>query len=46
MTFEELKKNKEVCELIRKGNENLGVLGYTDHSQAHCAVVAEQAARI
>ena len=46
MTFEELKKNKEVCELIRKGNEKLGVLGYTDHSQAHCAVVAEQAARI
>lgn len=46
MTFEEIKKNKEVCELIRKGNENLGVLGYTDHSQAHCTVVAEQAARI
>lgn len=46
MTFEEIKQNKEVGELIQKGNENLGVLGYTDHSQAHCMVVAEQAARI
>ena len=46
MTFEKIKQNAEVCALIRKGNENLGVLGYTDHSQAHCTVVAEQAARI
>lgn len=46
MTYSEIKKNKEVCELLRKGNENLGVLGYTDHSEAHCALVAEQAAHI
>ena len=46
MTFEKIKQNAELCALIRKGNENLGVLGYTDHSQAHCTVVAEQAARI
>lgn len=46
MTFEKIKQNAEVCALIRKGNEKLGVLGYTDHSQAHCTVVAEQAARI
>ena len=46
MTFEKIKQNAEVCALIRKGNENLGVLGYADHSQAHCTVVAEQAARI
>ena len=46
MTFEEIKQNREVCELIRKGNENLGVLGYTDHSQAHCTLVAERSAHI
>ena len=46
MTFEEIKQNREVCELIRKGNENLGVLGYTDHSQAHCMLVAERSAHI
>ena len=46
MTFEEMKQNKEVRELIQKGDENLGILGYTDHSTAHCVLVAEQAARI
>lgn len=46
MTFEEIKNHTEVCELIRKGNENLGVLGYTDHSQAHCMLVAERSAHI
>lgn len=46
MTYEEIRKNEEVCELIKKGNENLGILGYTDHSRAHCTLVAKQAARI
>ena len=31
---------------MKKGNDNLGVLGYTDHSEAHCAVVAERAGLI
>ena len=43
MTYEEIKKNPEVRELLRKGNENLGLLGYTDHSEAHCCLVAENA---
>ena len=46
MTYEMIKQNEEVCELIRKGNYNLGILGYTDHSQAHCSLVAERAARV
>ena len=46
MKYEEIKKNPEVCALIKKGNENLGILGFTDHSHAHCAVVAERAALI
>lgn len=29
--------------MLQKGNENLGVLGYTDHSEIHCTLVAERA---
>ena len=36
MTYDEIKKNKE----------NLGVLGFTDHSAAHCTMVAKRAAYI
>lgn len=46
MTYNEIKKNEEVLAFLEKGNADLGVLGYTDHSQAHCAVVAERAAYI
>ena len=46
MTYEEIRKNPEVCALLRRGNENLGVLGFTDHSMAHCVLVAERAAHI
>lgn len=46
MTYEQIRKNAEVCALLEKGNQNLGVLGYTDHSMAHCAFVAERAAYI
>ena len=46
MTYQEMKKNEEVIALIERGNENLRVLGFTDHSQAHCALVAERAAYI
>lgn len=46
MKFEEIKKNEEVLAFLKKGNENLGILGYTDHSKAHCAVVAERAGSI
>jgi metal-dependent HD superfamily phosphatase/phosphodiesterase len=46
LTYDEIKKNKEVCECLKKGNENLGVLGFTDHSAAHCTMVAKRAAYI
>ncbi|MBO5033087.1 MAG: HD domain-containing protein [Lachnospiraceae bacterium] len=46
LTYKEIKNNEEVKELLRKGNEALGVLGFTDHSEAHCALVAERAAYI
>ena len=35
MTYKEIKNNEEVNELLKKGDRNLGLLGYTDHSKAH-----------
>ncbi len=46
MTYEEIKNHPEVVALLERGNYNLGVLGFTDHSMAHCALVAERAAYI
>lgn len=46
MTYQEIVKNEEVKALLKKGNENLGMLGYTDHSEKHCAIVAKQAETI
>ena len=46
MTYKDIKHNEEVNELLKKGNQNLGLLGYTDHSQDHCVRVAETAAQI
>ena len=46
MKFDEIKNNKEILAFLKKGNENLGVLGYTDHSEAHCILVADRAAHI
>ncbi len=46
MTYEEIRTNEEVLALIKKGNANLHVLGFTDHSEAHTSLVAERAAMI
>ena len=46
MTYEEILHNEEVRALLKRGNDNLGVLGFTDHSAAHCTLVAERAAFI
>ena len=46
VTYKEIRENEEIREYIRKGNANLGVLGYTNHSVAHCAIVAEEAGKI
>ena len=46
MTYEEIRNHPEVNALLEKGNHDLGVLGFTDHSMAHCALVAERAAYI
>ncbi len=44
--FNAIRKNEEVLALLERGNHDLGVLGFTDHSIAHCALVADRAAYI
>ena len=46
MDYKKILDNKEVRAFLKKGNENLGVLGYTDHSEKHCAIVAKRAGDI
>lgn len=46
MKYKDIKENEEILALIAKGNENLGILGHTDHSEVHAALVAERAANI
>lgn len=46
MTYEQITRHPEVLALLGRGNEDLGVLGYTDHSAAHCTLVAERAGYI
>jgi len=46
LTYQEICQNEEVLAFLEKGNANLGVLGYTEHAQAHCSIVAEHAAYI
>lgn len=46
LTYKDIKENKEVNQYITMGNEMLGVMGYTDHSQKHAVIVAERAAQL
>jgi metal-dependent HD superfamily phosphatase/phosphodiesterase len=46
ITYESIRGNKEINVYIASGNKALGVLGYTDHSAAHAAKVAETAGKI
>ena len=46
ITYKAIKKNEEINLLIEKGNDMLGVLGYTEHSIKHGAKVAETAGKI
>lgn len=43
MNYKDVLCNKEVKALLKKANENLGIMGYTDHSEKHCAIVAKRA---
>ena len=43
MNIQDILQNKEVKAFLKKGNDNLGILGYTDHSEKHCGIVAKRA---
>jgi len=40
VTLDDVRRDHEVQVFIRKANENLGVLGYTEHGPRHCGIVA------
>ena len=46
MTFEEIKRSEEIRTYMEKGNENLGVMGFTEHAMAHAMRSAYTAADI
>lgn len=46
VTFEEISKNEEINELIKNAQEQLDILGYTEHSIRHVSLVAQRAAYV
>ncbi len=46
VSFETVQGDHEVQVFIRKADENLSVLGYTEHGPRHCRIVAESARRV
>ena len=46
VTYKTIKENVEINAYIDSGNKVLGAIGFTDHSQAHAAKVAETASMI
>ena len=43
ITYKDIKDNPEVTALMERGNDMLGVLGYTEHSKKHACKVAKAA---
>lgn len=46
ITFEDVKKNEEVQELVVGAQRQLNALGYTEHSTRHISIVSNRAAKI
>jgi metal-dependent HD superfamily phosphatase/phosphodiesterase len=40
LTLDDVRSDYEVQVFVRKADENLGVLGYTEHGPRHCGIVA------
>ena len=41
ITYQDVKNDSDICEYIRKADESLLALGYTEHSFAHVGKVAD-----
>jgi metal-dependent HD superfamily phosphatase/phosphodiesterase len=46
VTLDDVRRDREVEVFVRKADENLGVLGYTEHGPRHCGFVAAVAADV
>jgi len=46
ITFEDIKNSEEISTYIKKGNDLLGAIGFTEHGFAHAGKVAARAAEI
>mgnify|MGYP005760706907 FL=1 len=46
ITYKKISNDQEINLLIEKGNDVLGILGYTEHSRKHGAKVAQTAGKI
>ena len=46
VTLDVVRRDNEVQVFVRKANENLGVLGYTEHGPRHCSLVADIAENV
>jgi uncharacterized protein len=46
VTLEDVRRDHEVQVFVRKADENLGVLGYTEHGPRHCSLVADIAENV
>jgi uncharacterized protein len=46
VTLEDVRGDREVQVFVRKADENLGVLGYTEHGPRHCRLVADVAEEV
>ena len=46
VSLKDVRRDHEVQVFIRKADENLGVLGYTEHGPRHCSLVADIAENV
>ena len=46
VTVDEVRRDHEVKVFIAKANENLGILGYTEHGPRHASLVADIAENV
>lgn len=46
VTYETIRKNPEICALMKMGDEVLRVMGYTEHAKMHATIVAQHSAQI